>query len=349
MNIQLIDYFIKEGQVSVELETGISLMIHDEVFSPGTVRVHLPAPINASWLREGQLLDSEPMFRMVSVEDYPQRSVYFNEILTANRAFSVDYAFSSVHTLMKPNMELVDMTAQKSFSVEQVNKFLGSHHCGCESYTMLPLDAVRIQDVCEEKGLPYLKEYRAFLSSIDENNPLIRREHGHNGSMVRDIYRFIITHFNQMHRTDHNIAFVSMCRMCGIPARWQGGWGTMGEDLKTDAALHDWAMVHLLPYGWINVDCSFGAEAFDKGLSASGMDLTDYFFGNIDPGMVPTASAPMGDLYPAKDYERADHVFNAYGEVELVPGKMSPEEHFEGYGLKKGDYDSKIYLHPKSR
>ena len=183
-----------------------------------------------------------------------------------------------------------------------------------------------------------------------------------------------------MGRTDHNIAFVAMCRMCGIPARWQGGWATSspvsplmpnsstniddGEikahDSKSNAIKHDWAIVHLLPYGWIYVDCSFGAEAFTRKQileitnrsadtlslenNTAQIELSDYFFGNIDPYMVPTASAPGADLYPAKDYERADKMFNVYGEVELVPDKLGAEGHFEGYGLSLKDYESTVSL-----
>ena len=60
--------------------------------------------------------------------------------------------------------------------------------------------------------------------------------------------------------------------------------------------------------------------------------------------MVPTASAPEADLYPAKDYERADKVFNVYGEVELVPDKLGSEGHFEGYGLKSDEFTSEVYI-----
>ena len=364
MNIQLIEKLINDQQIEAEIETGITLMIKDDIFRPGTFRVHLPAPINASWLKEGQLLDSDPMFRMASVEDFPQRSVYFNEILTENRTFSVSYAFTSRHCFLQPDIRLIDTTEQKSFKAEQIEKFNSSHHCGCESYTALPKDAVRIQDVCEEKGLPYLKEYTDILSSgaISQYITPGKGQHiassnessctvipknfytsdsmvssSNKGSLALSIYRYITENFNKLGRTDHNIAFVTMCRMCGIPARWQGGWDS--ECIK-----HDWAMVHLLPYGWMNVDCCFGAEAFDLSLNISGISLCDYFFGNLDPCIVPTASAPAADLYPAKDYERADKIFNVYGEVEMIPGKLTSDGHFDGFGLSQEDFSTHITI-----
>ena len=384
MNLEAIQKLVIEKSISIDIEAGITLQIKNEAFRPGTVRVHLPAPINASWLKEGQLLDSEPMFRMASVEDYPQRSVYYNERLTENTPFSVKYAFASTHTYIKPDINLIDSTRQKEFSTEEIERFSKNHHCGCESYTALPQDAVSILDVIEDRGITFNEDYNLYIDQIMRSFPVCGsstlEKKIKNGTIAYAIYRFIIENFTKMERTDHNIAFVAMCRMCGIPARWQGGWATESpikllehnsisstsyseaeaNASKYKAVSHDWAMVHLLPYGWIYVDCSFGAKASTSKLTLEHtniisdtssnennpeiVELCEYFFGNIDPCMVPTASAPGADLYPAKDYERADKMFNVYGEVELVPDKLGAEGHFEGYGLSLKDYESTVSL-----
>lgn len=355
MNIANIQKLIEEKSLHLDIEACISLKIKDDIFRPGTVRVHLPAPINASWLKEGQLLDSEPFFRMASVEDYPQRSVYFNERLTENTPFSVKYAFTSEHTYVNPDIDLVDSTEQKVFSNAEIDRFSKNHHCGCESYTALPHDAVSILDVIEDRGIVFRPEYAEFLNNLSipctkafKENSVNVENSLKNGSTARKIYDFITENFGKMNRDDHNIAFTAMCRMCGIPARWQGGWAVSDNNISNNAIAHDWAMVHLLPYGWIYVDCDFGAEAFHKKLSWAGtttdIRLHDFFFGNIDPCMVPTASVPGADLYPAKDYERADKMFNIYGEVELVPDKLSSEGDYDGYGLKSTDFESIIHI-----
>ena len=347
MNIDAINHLISLGHINLDIEAGITLKIKDEFFRPGTVRVHLPAPINASWLKEGQLLDSEPMFRMVSNENYPQRSVYYNERLKENIPFSVKYAFTSEHTYIKPDINLIDATKQKSFSREDVEHFKKSHHCGCESYTSLSKETVSILDVIEDRGIEYKNEYREYLDTLSLfDNIKVKNKYG---SAAYKIFRYIIENFYRANRSDHNIAFVSMCRMCGIPARWQGGWA--------DNRGHDWAMVHLLPYGWIYVDCLFGADAYHSNIleqlpfsgNSSNEDYEnnaseDFFFGNIDPCMVPTASVPGADLYPAKDYERTDKKFNVYGEVELVPDKLSADGNYIGYPLTANEYESIISI-----
>jgi len=371
MNKDCIKTLYENKSINVEIEAGITVKIKDDVFCPGTVRVHLPAPINASWLKEGRLIDSEPMFRMMSVEDYPQRSAYFNEIMSENTPFSIVYAFNSEHTYTEPDISLIDNTPQKSFANEEIAKFSAAGHCGCESYTALPFDRVTIKDVAGEKGLKFKDSYIRFLKENGIETDRMDASEAR-GTLAKKIYDLTINHYTATEDETLNMAFVSMCRMCGIPARWQGGWAMSDQSESPDtpgmskqpassgmselppsscmseaqnactqnAKAHDWALIHLLPYGWIYADCDFAKKAGDAKIPGTDMLLCDFFFGNIDPCMVPTASAPSADLYPAKDYVRADSVFNVYGEVELIPGKMTGEGHYDGFGLKKEDFES---------
>ncbi|MBQ6025667.1 MAG: transglutaminase domain-containing protein [Lachnospiraceae bacterium] len=367
MNKECIKTLYENKSINVEIEAGITVKIKEDVFRPGTVRVHLPAPINASWLKEGRLIDSEPMFRMMSVEDYPQRSAYFNEIMSENTPFSIVYAFNSEHTYTEPDISLIDHTPQKSFAKEEIAKFSAAGHCGCESYTALPFDRVTIKDVAGEKGLKFKDSYKHFLKKggidTDTTDALKAR-----GTLARKIYDLIVNEYTATEDETLNMAFVSMCRMCGIPARWQGGWAMsdqsespsapdmskqpaasgMSEASKPgctqNAVSHDWALIHLLPYGWIYVDCEFAKKAGNEKIPGTDILLKDYFFGNIDPCMVPTASAPSADLYPAKDYPRADEIFNTRGEVELIPDKMTGEGHYDGYGLNCNEFESAVII-----
>ena len=358
MNKDCIKTLYENKSINVEIEAGITVKIKDDVFRPGTVRVHLPAPINASWLKEGRLIDSEPMFRMMSVEDYPQRSAYFNEILSENTPFSIVYAFNSEHTYTEPDIALIDSTPQKGFTKEEIVKFSTAGHCGCESYTALPFDRMTIKDVAEEKGLKFKESYNHFLKNngIDTDTTETTKARG---TLARKIYELIVKTYEATAEETLNMAFVSMCRMCGIPARWQGGWAvsdlsdstltpclseTKHNDSAQNATSHDWALIHLLPYGWIYVDCEFAKKAGNEKIPGTDILLKDYFFGNIDPCMVPTASAPSADLYPAKDYPRADEIFNTRGEVELIPDKMTGEGHYDGYGLNCNEFESAVII-----
>ena len=361
MNIDCIKHLYNKKKISLDVEAGITLKIRDDVFRPGTVRIHLPAPINAEWLKEGRLVDSDPMFRMMSVEDFPQRSAYYNEILTKNTPFVISYGFYSEHEYVCPDIALIDGTAQKSFTKVEIARFSAAGHCGCESYTALTPDKVTIKDVAPEKGIKFKESYKEFLivNGIDldkcvgggESNTDVTTEKSvKRGTLVRSIYDLVVDKYALCENETLNTVFVSMCRMCGVPARWQGGWAFSDyiEDssIETEAGVikHDWAIVNLQPYGWVYVDCGFARRSDNIIIPGTDVLLKDFFFGNIDPCMVPTASAPAADLYPAKDYVRADEIYNYRGEAELVPGKMNVNDQAEGYGLKANEFDTDIYI-----
>ena len=57
------------------------------------------------------------------------------------------------------------------------------------------------------------------------------------------------------------LLFITLCRICGIPAKWQSG-------LYANPAYvgpHDWAMFYVEPYGWLYADPSFGGSAYASG------------------------------------------------------------------------------------
>ena len=53
------------------------------------------------------------------------------------------------------------------------------------------------------------------------------------------------------------LLFITLCRLNGIPARWQSGWNTF----PGDKAIHDWSEIYLAPYGWVPVDPYMGLWA----------------------------------------------------------------------------------------
>ncbi|MBR4343867.1 MAG: transglutaminase domain-containing protein [Lachnospiraceae bacterium] len=353
MNTDAISKICKDGNINLNIEVNIRLKIKDNIFQPGTLRVHLPAPINAEWLKEGQLVDADPFFRMMSVEDYPQRSAYFNEIMSENKPFSITYAFTSEHALVTPEENAVNAVEQKTFSDEEIKKFESLELCGCESYTALAPDKVSIKDVARSGGIKFSEKHYQF---IEQNRILpvtknasgyeVNKKRDHIGSLALKIFNTVTDSYVPTPSETLNMAFVSICRICGIPARWQGGYELKGEDLspQTNADAHDWAMIHLLPYDWIYVDCENARKYGVKHVPGNELTYRDYFFGNIDPCLVPTASEPSANLYPAKDYERADKIFNVYGEVELIPDKNTRDGHYEGRGLKPDEFDTEISI-----
>lgn len=54
------------------------------------------------------------------------------------------------------------------------------------------------------------------------------------------------------------ILFITLCRMSGIPAKWQSGLYVSSHY----TGCHDWAQFYVAPYGWVHADLSFAGGAY---------------------------------------------------------------------------------------
>ena len=67
--------------------------------------------------------------------------------------------------------------------------------------------------------------------------------------------------------SEYTFAFVALCRIAGLPARYVGSIVVRGEDGSCDEAFHRWAQVYLPPFGWVDWDVQ-AADAELKGTFA---------------------------------------------------------------------------------
>jgi transglutaminase-like putative cysteine protease len=106
--------------------------------------------------------------------------------------------------------------------------------------------------------------------------------------------------------------FITLCRLNGIPARWQSGW----EFRPPDDSMHDWGMIYFEPYGWVPMDVTYGMRNTDdeslRWFYVSGMDSYRLIF-NDDYGT---------EFYPAKIHTRSETVDSQRGEVEWRGGNL---------------------------
>lgn len=70
-----------------------------------------------------------------------------------------------------------------------------------------------------------------------------------------------------------NTLFITMCRIAGIPARWQSGFETRPSG---GIGMHDWAEIHVPPWGWLPADASYGVQPSDD------PRVADFFCGGRD-------------------------------------------------------------------
>jgi len=107
--------------------------------------------------------------------------------------------------------------------------------------------------------------------------------------------------------------FITLCRLNGIPARWQSGW----EFKPPSDSMHDWGMIYFEPYGWLPVDVTYGLrktegdEAF-RWFYLHGMDSYRLIFN--DGFSIP--------FEPSKKHFRSETVDSQRGELEWRGGNL---------------------------
>ena len=57
------------------------------------------------------------------------------------------------------------------------------------------------------------------------------------------------------------LAFITLCRRLGIPAKWQSGSSCSPDRIGS----HDWSMFYVAPYGWLYCDPSYGVGSVRSG------------------------------------------------------------------------------------
>ena len=118
----------------------------------------------------------------------------------------------------------------------------------------------------------------------------------------------------------HAILFITLCRISGIPARWQSGWQTKPHALD----MHDWAEFYVAPFGWLPADPTYGAELKDDADPA----IRDFYFGHQDSYRMIVNTDYGTPLIPPKHSLRSEPLDFQRGEVEI-----------DGRNVYFGDWD----------
>ena len=104
------------------------------------------------------------------------------------------------------------------------------------------------------------------------------------------------------------LLFVILCRIAGVPARWQSGLSIDPDYVGA----HDWAQFYLEGWGWLFADCSYGGSAWRAGSRKRHL----FYFGNLDPMRMAANQAYQAEfVHPGKQL-RVDPFDNQGGEME---------------------------------
>jgi len=303
----------EKGSMSARIRVRAQIAIADDAFVPGeTYRVWLPIPAACIQQSEIRLLDfsSQPAF--IAPEDAAQRTVYWEETMVKNHPFWVEYSYVHTAPFADPAARPADPVQPTFFTGETAPHIVFT---------------------------PYIRALCAELSAgTDDPVEKARRFYDYVTQQVK--YSFAPDYFTlpdiaetclKTCRGDCGIqalAFVTLCRCAGIPAKWQSGLEVDPDSIGQ----HDWAMFYIAPFGWMFADPSFGGSAWRAGNLAR----HNHYFGNLDVYRCVTVNGFQQDFEPASRFWRADPYDNQLGEVECSTRSLLPRE--LDYDLKVVDF-----------
>ena len=263
------------------------------------LRVHIPLPVERQQITNLQYVAFQPEPKALPKADTPQPTAYFETKAEKDQTFFVEYAFdyeAVYHDLAEADFDAVEMASVPEICHKELEelwphikftpylRMLAEEIRGNE--TNLLKIARRIYDyITTRVEYRYVRDYKAF-ETIPETVGLLMR--GDCGQQA--------------------LLFITLCRICGIPARWQSGLSVNPDD----GGAHDWAQFYIPSIGWLYADLSLGGAAYRR----EDFVLWNFHFGNLDPYRVPINNAFQVKFDPPKEHWRKDPYDNQMGELE---------------------------------
>lgn len=315
---EAIAYLKQHGELRMHMELTSTLRIKDKDFTSGThYCVHLPLPSPAVQQREVHLLDINPTPRQIARESAPQRTAYFEETLNENKPFEAKSSYvqkliycdpvnDANPKIIYPDAKLpvrADLEPQAPhimftpYLVSLAKELIGDE--------IVPVrQAKRIYDFITGSVLySYVRPYQLIKNGAEYAAVNLRGDCGLQA-----------------------LLFITLCRICGIPARWQSGlYAAPGDE-----GGHDWAWFYTEVWGWLPADCSFGGA----GRRSGSEERREFYFGNLDPYRAVFNHQYMGEFEQNRQWPRNDPYDNQSGETETRDANLK-------YGQYRTHHDVK--------
>ncbi|HYV26094.1 MAG TPA: transglutaminase-like domain-containing protein [Candidatus Eisenbacteria bacterium] len=273
--------------------------------APASEIIHawLPIPRHYPFQTDFQLLSTSSKAIDIQPEDSPIRSLYLEQPAGSDKTeFKVEnnYTIYGVHFEINPAdvREAPEDAALKPFVKEAPH------------IVFTPELRELSKQIAGNETNPYLKA-KKFYDWIGDQ---IKYSYALEYSTIRNISDYCRTK-KYGDCGQEALLFMALCRLNGIPARWQTGWNTCPGD-KT---IHDWCEIYLSPYGWMPVDpyMSIFAMRYANTLTPEQKrEVRDFYFGSLDWYRMAANSDHNQNLTPPKKTMRSDDVDFQRGELE---------------------------------
>jgi len=265
------------------------------------VRCWLPFPRVADQVSAARLVAASHKNYRLSGAKAPQRTIYFEG---KDRKFFAEFEYSISECVLKPPR--------------------GRGH------NSIPPAASRYlrEEPPHIVFTPYVKKLAAQIVGREKDNyrkagkiyDWLTRNLAYTFVLPYDLLENISEYGLQGRRGDCGVqvlAFITLCRAAGVPAKWQSGWNICPGRVNP----HDWAMFYC--GRWRYADISVGASHRSEARRG-------FYFGNLDAWRMPANSEFGADLSPEKRHWRSDPVDNQVGEAET----RSRNIYFDGFRRK---------------
>ncbi|MDE6108650.1 MAG: transglutaminase-like domain-containing protein, partial [Oscillospiraceae bacterium] len=253
---QMLARMKNEGQLSASIT--IKATIKPKPPAKGKkVQAWLPVPANCPQQSDIEILSATPGY-VLAPADSPARTIYWES--SSEDSFEVVYRYTHKAVYVDPLTLPCDMVQPDFDTGEELPHIAFTPYLRalCADITKDCKTAMEkahaiYQYVTEKIDYRFQPSYALLDAGIAEHCALSGR--GDCGVMA--------------------LLFITLCRIAGIPARWQSGLSVSPDS----AGPHDWCLFYIAPYGWLYADPSFGSGARRNGEATR----RKHYFGNLDP------------------------------------------------------------------
>ncbi len=275
----------------IHVKTGLKVDI-DETIKGNKIKVHLPIPKAAEQIKNINIIKTSHEVKKITPENHPSRTIYFEEELKKNNEFTVEYSYENHIKYNNPEYDKVSDTQPKFYLNEDLPHVRFS-----------PFLVSLAQEIIKDEKNP-LRKARLIYDYITKN---VQYSYMRPYAAIESIAEYCAYNLKGDCGVQA-ILFITLCRIVGVPARWQSGLYVTPYYI----GCHDWAEFYIEPYGWLFADPSFGGGARRSNDTIS----WNFYFGNLDPFRMVANDYFQYPLYPEKKFLRNDPYDNQIGEAE---------------------------------
>ncbi|MEM4444077.1 MAG: transglutaminase-like domain-containing protein [Thermofilum sp.] len=265
------------------------------------LRVWIPLPRQDELHPEVRILKASPEPKRVAPPDHPQRTVYFELEAGSEVELTYEYVSRGFHVQVDPKEVSGEVPGELEVYLAERPPHI----------VFTPALRELAERIVGGETNPYLKA-RKIWDWITSN---VRYTYAMDYALYDNISEYVATHL----RGDcgmQALLFITLCRIVGVPARWQSGWYMN----PVSPGMHDWAQFYVEPYGWLYADPSFGGRRRGE------LWRPEFYFGSIEGYRLAANVEVSAQFDPPKKFFRSDPVDSQRGEVEAEDRNLYYDE-----------------------